>query len=289
VVASRKVDKTVEITFDDILNTTTGGTVTIPVKLFIEPKQISGTTEYIIDEIYSNLSLTNSFSGLTVDTIGRSNFDFTTTITSTFQPIPTPTPTPTLTLTPTPTPTLTLTPTITPSSSPLPTKQSFASNQTNITIVDNNVSSSYPITFTVSGITKTSTFIEVSLSGFSHNYPGDVGMLITSPTNNYSLLRCANSDSTPAINVNVNLGLMYNNIWNGFSSGNFINNNSVIDNMPFQSPSPFQFNSGDTPPSFSVFSNLAPGDINGTWNLWIQDFYSGDSGTLSAVTLTIHY
>jgi hypothetical protein len=85
VVASRKVDKTVEITFDDLLGVTTGGTVTIPVKLFIEPKQISGTTEYTVGGVYSGLSKTSVFSGLTVNTIGRSNFNFTTTKTSNFQ------------------------------------------------------------------------------------------------------------------------------------------------------------------------------------------------------------
>ena len=115
VVASRKVDKTVEITFDDILGVTTGTTVTIPVKLFIEPKQISGTTEYTVAGSFGNLNQTSTFSGLTVDTIGRSNFDFTTTITSIFQPVPTPTPTPTRTITPTPT--ISVTPTFTPTPS----------------------------------------------------------------------------------------------------------------------------------------------------------------------------
>ena len=78
-------------------------------------------------------------------------------------------------------------------------------------------------------------------------------------------------------------------MWNGFSSGNYINNYSIIDDMPFQSPSPFQFSSGDISTSFSVFSNLSPMDVNGTWSLWIQDFYSGDAGTLSGATLTINY
>jgi hypothetical protein len=87
VIASRKVDKTVEVRFNDVLNKTTGGTVTIPVILFIEPNQISGTTEYTTEGVYGDLNQTNTFSGLTVNTIGRSNFDFTTTKTSTFEPL----------------------------------------------------------------------------------------------------------------------------------------------------------------------------------------------------------
>ena len=124
VTASRKVDKTVEITFDDILGVSTGGTVTIPVKLFIEQKQISGTTEYTVDSSFGNLNQTSTFSGLIVDTIGRSNFNFVTTIgSSTFTPAqsPTPTPTPTKTVTPTVTPTNTLTPTPTKTLTPTPT------------------------------------------------------------------------------------------------------------------------------------------------------------------------
>jgi hypothetical protein len=123
VMASRKVDKTVEITFNDILGVSTGGTVTIPVKLFIEQKQISGTTEYTVDSSFGNLNQTSTFSGLIVDTIGRSNFNFVTTKgSSTFTPAQSPTPTPTPTKTPTVTPTNTVTPTPTKTLTPTPTK-----------------------------------------------------------------------------------------------------------------------------------------------------------------------
>jgi hypothetical protein len=127
-----KVDKTIKISFNDVLNKTNGDTVVIPVDIFIDTNQISGTTQYTVVGDYSGLTYTNSFSGITIDSIGKTKYNFDYETSSFFEPqvSPTPTPTPTLTVTPsvtssvtpsiTPTPSITesVTPSITPSITP---------------------------------------------------------------------------------------------------------------------------------------------------------------------------
>jgi hypothetical protein len=102
---SSPVDGLVEVNFIDQLSTTTGNTLNIPIKIFIEKNNLSGTTQQIINNDFNELTQTNQFSGLTVNTIRNTKFEYDITIVSTFINTPTPTPTPTPNVTPTQTPT----------------------------------------------------------------------------------------------------------------------------------------------------------------------------------------
>lgn len=82
-ISQYKVDKSVKITFDDIL-ITSGSPITQPVILFIEKNELSGTTEYNISENYNQLSGQTTFSGVTINTIGKSKYVYTYTTGSTF-------------------------------------------------------------------------------------------------------------------------------------------------------------------------------------------------------------
>ena len=122
---------------------------------------------------------------------------------------------------------------------------SYPSNQTNITIPTLGTASAYPITFTVSGVVTDITDVKVSLSGYSHTFPGDVGMLLVAPDNtSYSLLTGRAGGSNDALNVNVNLTSYDATVWNGFSAGTFKNNTTVTNAMAFSAPAPVQFTSG---------------------------------------------
>lgn len=121
VTSSLPVDRLVEISFVDQLNTTTGSTLDIPVKIFIEQNTSTGFTQQTINGNYNDLTQTNIFSGLTINTSRNTRFEYDITTFSNFITPPTPTPTPTLTVTPTVTPTLTVTPTVTSSNNPTPT------------------------------------------------------------------------------------------------------------------------------------------------------------------------
>jgi hypothetical protein len=112
-----KVDKTIKISFNDVLNKTNGDTVVIPVDIFIDTNQISGTTQYTVVGDYSGLTYTNSFSGITIDSIGKTKYNFDYETSSFFEPQVSPTPTPTPTLTVTPSVTSSVTPSITPTPS----------------------------------------------------------------------------------------------------------------------------------------------------------------------------
>ena len=78
-----KVDKTVKITFTDSL-ITSGSPINQSVTLFIDNNQLSGTTQYTLSENYSQLSGITSFKSVTIDTVGRSKYEYTHTTGSTF-------------------------------------------------------------------------------------------------------------------------------------------------------------------------------------------------------------
>ncbi len=71
-----KVDKTIEIVFNDVINTITGDSINQTVRLFIDTNQTSGTTQYTINENYSNITGNNTFSGVTINSIGKSKYSY---------------------------------------------------------------------------------------------------------------------------------------------------------------------------------------------------------------------
>jgi hypothetical protein len=71
-----KVDKTVEIVFQDTIDTVTGDSINQTVRLFIEPNQTSGTIEYTIGDSYNNVLFPNIISGVTINTIGKSKYSY---------------------------------------------------------------------------------------------------------------------------------------------------------------------------------------------------------------------
>lgn len=86
VTANRVVDKTVEISFTDILGVTSGSVIQNPVILFLEHNQISGSTTTTIDENYDRMSLQSTLSGFTLDVV-NSKYDYNYTINSNFEPV----------------------------------------------------------------------------------------------------------------------------------------------------------------------------------------------------------
>lgn len=170
----------------------------------------------------------------------------------------------------------------------------YPSNQTNITIPSLGTASAYPITFNVSNVNFTVNQVQLSLSGYSHTWAGDVAMVLVSPdTTKYSLLTGRNGGSTDASNVNVNFRNDTATVWNGFSGGNFKNNSRVPGTIgsgfTFNPPCPVPpFSASTNSPEFIVFDGIPPSVANGTWSLYIQDFSSSDTGSLSSATLELY-
>lgn len=157
----------------------------------------------------------------------------------------------------------------------------------NITIPQNGSASPYPVVFNIGGVTAPINSIEFQLTGYSHTYPGDVGMYLISPNNNYYIMiNNMSGGGTDAVNANVTFSGSAVSVWNGRSSGIYLNPTAGV-NMNFNPPSPISFSSATTYDSITVFNGLGPSEVNGSWKFWAQDFFSGDSGSIASVTLTI--
>jgi len=131
------------------------------------------------------------------------------------------------------------------------------SNEKNIIINDDTTASVYPITFDVSNYNGEIDIIQLKLSGYTHEYPGDLGMLLVAPNGSYTIISGREDQGTPAVSENVVITNDSSTLWDGYSSGTFINNGYAFDDMPFSSPCPYQFFSGDTTENINQFTSSA--------------------------------
>ena len=127
-IANQVLNDDVSISFTNVLGTITGPPLLISGSVVILSGQTSGYTQTFTDYNYNNLTQESSFTGITFNVTGSTEYGFTSEVSgSTFDVTPTPTPTntetPSITLTgETPTPTPTGTPTGTPEAeTPTPT------------------------------------------------------------------------------------------------------------------------------------------------------------------------
>ena len=205
--------------------------------------------------------------------------------TNTRTPTITPTKTPTNTRTPTITPTNTRTPTITPTNTVTPTiidYIGFPSQQTGIIINDNTTATPYPVTFNVSGISRTLYKVSIKLTNYNHTFPADVAMLLVSP-NGTSAIIAGRVGETAAENATVVLDQTVSIPWDGFSSGTY-KPATVSDDFPFSTPAP----TGPYSTTLNAFFYTSPGDANGIWKLYIQDFAAIDEGTMQSAELRLY-
>ena len=123
-IANQVLNDDVSISFTNVLGTITGPPLLISGSVVILSGQTSGYTQTFTDYNYNNLTQESSFTGITFNVTGSTEYGFTSEVSgSTFDVTPTPTPTntetPSITLTgETPTPTPTGTPTPTPTTPP---------------------------------------------------------------------------------------------------------------------------------------------------------------------------
>jgi len=165
----------------------------------------------------------------------------------------------------------------------------FNSLQTNIIIRDYNTANYYPVTFNVSGVTQNVIRAVLKLNNYDHGSPQDVGMLLVSPSSAASIVAglIPASEGNPAVNAYVTLDDNASESWNGYSSGTFKSANNGNDGLGFT-----QVSGCPLPPyslDMSIFNNLPPVSANGTWKLFIQDFFLDDAGTLDDATLVFYY
>lgn len=185
-------------------------------------------------------------------------------------------------------PPLTPTPSITPSVTPNYCKV-FYSQETGITIIDNSPASVYPVTFYVYNIVNAIDSISLTLEGYTHTYVGDVGMILVSPDGSRYSIITGRKGSVYGINDGtVTLTTLSTTLWDGHSTGTFLNDPTAYSGLLFDSPCPYQFIEGESTLDLSVFITETPAVYaNGIWTLYIQDFAPEDYGSLRSATLTI--
>jgi len=141
----------------------------------------------------------------------------------------------------------------------------------------------YPSSIVVSGLPANAVIKSVTVKGMKHSFPDDIDILLQSPTGTNVVLMSDVGGSTDVTGQNYTFddagGLMADAALNG--TGTYHPTNIGASDTY---PAPIGAITQGTP-ALSSFT----GDPNGTWNLYINDGFAGDVGSISSweITFTI--
>ena len=150
------------------------------------------------------------------------------------------------------------------------------SNPSPITIPSVGTATPYPSIINVSGIIGLVADVNVTLTGFSHTFPQDVGVLLVGPAGQRVVLMDGAGD-TPVTNVNITFDDQASSSLpssGAIASGSYKPTNFFPADA-FAPPAP------GSPPYGSLLSDFNRTNPNGIWRLFVQDFSAGDSGLIS--------
>ena len=148
------------------------------------------------------------------------------------------------------------------------------SNPAVITFPDSGPAVPYPSAITVSGLGGTIATVTATVTGLSHTFPGDVELLLVSPSGQAVLLLADTGSGTDAVNVNLTFDdaaptMVPLPIVSGTYRPTF---GTTVAALPAPAP-PLPYGS-----QLQVFSNTDP---NGTWNLFVYDDMGADTGSIA--------
>ncbi|MBP6455621.1 MAG: T9SS type A sorting domain-containing protein, partial [Chitinophagaceae bacterium] len=164
--------------------------------------------------------------------------------------------------------------------------QSIETNSNPINILDNANSSLYASNINVTGYTGVIFNLAITLNGFSHSYPGDVSIVLQSPSGQKLLIQDACFDA-PASNRTYTIsdaGAILMPSSGSINAGGSYRPTSHYGFNFFNAPGPGATYSNPGPANSgsatfaSTFNNVSP---NGIWKLWVRDFSAGDVGSIS--------
>ena len=142
-------------------------------------------------------------------------------------------------------------------------------------------SSPYGTTINIAGATGTITDVSVTLNGFSHSFPGDLGIMLVGPGGQQVMLMGRLIESSAANSVTLTFNANAASPVVPSVSGTYLP--AYISSEPFPAPAPAVTGNVD----LNVFDGTA---ANGTWSLFVTDQATEDSGgiaggwTLNVVT-----
>jgi subtilisin-like proprotein convertase family protein len=149
------------------------------------------------------------------------------------------------------------------------------SNPAPITIPGVGTATPYPSTINVSGVSDyTFMRVRVRLKNFTHSYPADVGVLLVAPSglSHQLIAPIPTSGGNPINGITLTLSSISSTpLPNPLVTGTFA---SAGGTQAYNAPA-------NMFPRFSFLSNLAQGNRNGTWQLFVQDFVAGDQGSFA--------
>jgi len=157
------------------------------------------------------------------------------------------------------------------------------SNGTAFTIPSSGNASLYPSAITSSGMTGVITDVDVTITGLNHTWPDDVDLLLQGPGGALALRSDAGS-LTDLVNVTYTVDDQAAALFQDSAldpSGSYRPTNyGTGDNFPAPGPGTTYSNPATAGAATlaSVFTGQSP---NGTWNLYVVDDSSGDSGSVS--------
>lgn len=147
------------------------------------------------------------------------------------------------------------------------------SNTAAVNIVDLGAASPYPSPITVSGVVGTIERVSVSISGFSHTYPGDVSMVLVAPSGQGVALMGSCGGATDAVNAAITFSDSASALLPAqIVSGTYLPSNCYGTVVP--PPAPQSGNFAD----LAVLQGQNP---NGVWKLYVADNAAGDAGQIA--------
>lgn len=163
--------------------------------------------------------------------------------------------------------------------------EAIFTNSTPIVINDADVATPYGSDINVSGLGGTVTGVKVTLNGFNHTFPDDVGIVVKGPTGAALLLQDGAGDDPDMVNVTyrfVDGATVLPNL-TAWTAGDWKPTTYFTgDSFPAPGPLTAYGNPGPagsgTATFASIFNGTAP---NGVWSLYVVDFVAGDEGTIS--------
>lgn len=151
---------------------------------------------------------------------------------------------------------------------------SFA-NASAITINDYAAASPYPSTITVSGFSGTVGKVRVTLTGVSHTFPADIGVLLVGPQGQSVVLMNSAGSGTGITNANLTFDdAAAGSLTSGAIASGTYKPTDLDTGRVFLAPAPAR-------PYGANLAGFAGTDPNGDWKLYVQGFFSGDAGSIS--------
>jgi subtilisin-like proprotein convertase family protein len=140
----------------------------------------------------------------------------------------------------------------------------------------------YPSGITQFGMSTTITDVNVTLSGITHSYKGDLDVMLISPSGSALVLTSDNCNATDATTKTFT--------FDDAAAGPLTSGLAACASGTYD-PSNGAGGAGDevypTPATISSLAGFNGQNPNGTWNLWVRDDQNGDTGQITSWSITI--